>query len=153
MNLYDFVSVQESLLIIGVLLLVVEIVFFGFATFFLLFIGLSCLISGLLMTASVIPENTVSALSFVSIFSVVISVALWKQLKKMQTTEGKSEVEIGLVGHRFTLASDLTPDKPQNYKYSGVNWLVKSKEEINASRTVKVINVEVGVLIVAPDNP
>lgn len=152
MNLYDFVSVQESLLIIGVLLLVVEIVFFGFATFFLLFIGLSCLISGLLMTASVIPENTVSALSFVSIFSVIISVALWKQLKKMQTTEGKNEVEIGLVGHKFTLDFDITPEKPQNYKYSGVNWLVKSKEEISASQTVKVINVEVGVLVVAPDN-
>ena len=70
----------------------------------------------------------------------------------MQTTEGKNEVEIGLVGHKFKLDTDLTPDKPQNYKYSGVNWLVKSKEEINASRTVKVINVEVGVLIVAPDN-
>tara|TARA_B100001175_G_C19089758_1_gene439901 strand:+ start:75 stop:536 length:462 start_codon:yes stop_codon:yes gene_type:complete len=152
MNLYDFVSVQESLLIIGVLLLVVEIVFFGFATFFLFFIGLSCLITGLLMTASIIPENTISALSFVSIFSIIISIALWKHLKKLQTTEGKNEVEVGLVGHKFTLDSDLTPDKPQNYKYSGVNWLVKSKEEISAAQTVKVINVDVGVLVVAPDN-
>ena len=153
MNVYDFVSIQEGLLIIGVLLLVVEVVFFGFTTFFLLFIGLSCLISGLLMSASIIPENTVSALSFVSIFSVIISLGLWKQLKKLQTSEGNNEIEVGLVGHKFQLTANLGPNKPLNYKYSGVDWIVKSSEEIEAGQTVKVIKLEVGVLRVTKDIP
>ena len=67
MNLYEFVSIQEGLLIMGVLLLVVEVIFFGFATFFLLFIGISCLIAGLLMSFSIIPDTTLSALSSISI--------------------------------------------------------------------------------------
>ena len=151
MDLYEFFSMQEALLIIGVLLLVVEVIFFGFATFYLLFIGLSCMLTGLLMSVSIIPENTVSALSFVSIFSIIIAAGLWKQLKKMQTPEDKNEIEVGLVGHKFELTSDLSPSKPLKYRYSGVDWIVKSSEEINAGQTVKVINLEVGVLFVTKD--
>jgi len=143
---------QEALLIIGVLLLLVEVIFFGFATFYLLFIGLSCMLTGLLMSVSIIPENTVSALSFVSIFSIIIAAGLWKQLKKMQTPEDKNEIEVGLVGHKFELTSDLSPSKPLKYRYSGVDWIVKSSEEINAGQTVKVINLEVGVLLVTKDS-
>ena len=152
MDLYEFFSMQEALLIIGVLLLVVEVIFFGFATFYLLFIGLSCMLTGLLMSVSIIPENTVSALSFVSIFSIIIAAGLWKQLKKMQTPEEKNEIEVGLVGHKFELTSDLSPSKPLKYRYSGVDWIVKSSEEINAGQTVKVINLEVGVLLVTKDS-
>lgn len=151
MDLYEFFSMQEALLIIGVLLLLVEVIFFGFATFYLLFIGLSCMLTGLLMSVSIIPENTVSALSFVSIFSIIIAAGLWKQLKKMQTPEDKNEIEVGLVGHKFELTSDLSPSKPLKYRYSGVDWIVKSSEEINAGQTVKVINLEVGVLLVTKD--
>ena len=152
MDLYEFFSMQEALLIIGVLLLVVEVIFFGFATFYLLFIGLSCMLTGLLMSVSIIPENTVSALSFVSIFSIIIAAGLWKQLKKMQTPADKNEIEVGLVGHKFELTSDLSPSKPLKYRYSGVDWIVKSSEEINAGQTVKVINLEVGVLLVTKDS-
>lgn len=152
MDPYEFFSMQEALLIIGVLLLVVEVIFFGFATFYLLFIGLSCMLTGLLMSVSIIPENTVSALSFVSIFSIIIAAGLWKQLKKMQTPADKNEIEVGLVGHKFELTSDLSPSKPLKYRYSGVDWIVKSSEEINAGQTVKVINLEVGVLLVTKDS-
>ena len=148
MNLNEFVSIQEALLIIGVLLLVIEVVFFGLATFFLLFIGLSCLITGLLMLGSFIPENAVTALSFVSLFSIILSIGLWKQLKKLQAPEEKTGIEVGLVGHKFELTSALGPNQPINYKYSGVNWIVKSTEKIDAGQTVKVISLEVGVLFV-----
>lgn len=104
------------------------------------------------MSVSIIPENTVSALSFVSIFSIIIAAGLWKQLKKMQTPEDKNEIEVGLVGHKFELTSDLSPSKPLKYRYSGVDWIVKSSEEINAGQTVKVINLEVGVLLVTKDS-
>ena len=152
MGLHNFVSIEEALLIMGVLLLVIEVVFFGFATFFLLFIGLSCLITGLLMSVSVIPENAVSALSFVSVFSIVISIGLWKQLKKLQASEDNSGLEVGLVGHKFQLTSALGPNKSSNYKYSGVDWIVKSTEKIDAGQTVRVISLEVGVLFVKKDS-
>ena len=151
MNLYEFVSIQESLFIMGVLLLVVEVMFFGFATFFLLFIGISCLIAGLLMSLSVIPDTALSALSSVSVFSIIIAFGFWKPLKKLQKPDDNNEIEVGLVGHKFILTSDVSPHKSIDYKYSGVNWIVKSLEEIDAGQSVKVIKLEVGVLLVAKD--
>ena len=71
MDLYEFFSVAECLVIIGIVSIVVEVLFFGFSTFFLLFMGLSCIITGVLMSLSIIPESTVYALSFVSIFSII----------------------------------------------------------------------------------
>lgn len=151
MNLHEFVSIQEGLLIMGVLLLVVEVMFFGFTTFFLLFIGISCLITGLLMSLSVIPDTALSALSSVSVFSIIIAFGFWKPLKKLQKPDNNNEIEVGLVGHKFILTSDVSPNKSIDYKYSGVNWIVKSLEEIDAGQSVKVIKLEVGVLLVAKD--
>ena len=148
MDLYEFFSVAECLAIIGVVLIVVEVLFFGFSTFFLLFVGLSCMITGLLMSVSVIPESTVYALSFVSIFSIILAVGLWKHLKRLQTPAGNNEIEVGLVGHKFELNADLSPNKVLEYRYSGVDWIVKSSEAIKAGQIVKVINLDVGVLIV-----
>ena len=148
MNLHEFVSIQEGLLIMGVLLLVVEVMFFGFTTFFLLFIGISCLITGLLMSLSVIPDTALSALSSVSVFSIIIAFGFWKPLKKLQKPDNNNEIEVGLVGHKFELNSDLSPNKPSKYRYSGVDWIVKSSEAIKAGETVKVINLDVGVLLV-----
>ena len=152
MHLYEFFSIQDTLLIIGVLLLVIEVVFFGFATFFLLFIGLSCLITALLISVSLIPENAISALFFVSIFSVILSFGLWKQLKKLQSSEENNGIEVGLVGHKFELTSALGPNKSLNYKYSGIDWAVQSAEEIDAGQTVRVVRLEVGVLFVTKAN-
>ncbi len=135
----------------GVLLLVVEVMFFGFTTFFLLFIGISCLITGLLMSLSVIPDTALSALSSVSVFSIIIAFGFWKPLKKLQKPDNNNEIEVGLVGHKFILTSDVSPNKSIDYKYSGVNWIVKSLEEIDAGQSVKVIKLEVGVLLVAKD--
>ena len=135
----------------GVLLLVVEVMFFGFATFFLLFIGISCLIAGLLMSFSVIPDTALSALSSVSVFSIIIAFGFWKPLRKLQKPDDNNEIEVGLVGHKFILTSDVSPNKSIDYKYSGVNWIVKSLEEIDAGQSVKVIKLEVGVLLVAKD--
>tara|TARA_B100001057_G_scaffold40919_1_gene36731 strand:- start:366 stop:827 length:462 start_codon:yes stop_codon:yes gene_type:complete len=151
MELYELFSIAECLVVIGVVLLVVEVLFFGFSTFFLLFIGFSCMVTGLLMSVSLIPESTVSALSSVSIFSIISAVGLWKQLKKLQTPMDNSELEVGLVGHKFELNSDLSPSKPLKYRYSGVDWVVKSSEAIKSGQTVKVINLDVGVLLVTKD--
>ena len=151
MNLYEFISIQEGLLIMGVLLLVVEVMFFGFTTFFLLFIGISCLIAGLLMSFSVIPDTALSALSSVSVFSIIIAFGFWKPLRKLQKPDDNNEIEVGLVGHKFILTSDVSPNKSIDYKYSGVNWIVKSLEEIDAGQSVKVIKLEVGVLLVVKD--
>ena len=148
MDLYEFFSVAECLVIIGIVLIVVEVLFFGFSTFFLLFVGLSCMATGLLMSVSIIPESTVYALSFVAIFSIMLAFGLWKHLKRLQTPIGNNEIDVGLVGHKFELNSDLSPNKGLKYRYSGVDWIVKSSEAIKAGQTVKVINLDVGVLLV-----
>ena len=148
MELYAYFSVAECLVIIGVMMLLVEVLFFGFSTFFLFFIGLSCMITGFLMSVSIIPERTVYALSFVSIFSIILAFGFWKHLKSLQTPGDNNEIEVGLVGHKFELNSDLSPNKPSKYRYSGVDWIVKSSEAIKAGQTVKVINLDVGVLLV-----
>ena len=83
-----------------------------------------------------------------SIFSIILAFGLWKHLKRLQTPKDNNEIEVGLVGHKFELNSDLSPNKPSKYRYSGVDWIVKSSEAIKAGQTVKVINLDVGVLLV-----
>ena len=78
---------------------------------------------------------------------------------KFYTEQGKEE-GVGPKSERLKagtrikvkLNSDLSPNKPSKYRYSGVDWIVKSSEAIKAGQTVKVINLDVGVLLVTKAN-
>ena len=145
------INLPQILLIIGILLLVAKIIFFGFATFVLFFVGIAMLIVGAVMTIGLLPTDLMTAIFSVSILALVCAAVLWKFLKKLQSTKWNKKIEVGLVGYEFKLDVDITPNKSVKHFYSGIEWDVISDDKIKKNTPLRVIQVEVGKLTVKPN--
>ena len=146
------ISIPQILLIVGILLLVAEIIFFGFATFVLFFVGIAMLIVGAAMTIGLLPTDLMTAIFSVSILAIVSAAVLWKYLKRLQSTKWNKKIEVGLVGYEFKLDVDISPDKSVKHFYSGIEWDVISEDKIKKNTPLRVIKVEVGKLTVKPND-
>ncbi|MBE9560914.1 MAG: NfeD family protein [Proteobacteria bacterium] len=139
---------------LGFALLAAEVLLFGFTTIIFLFAGLGALISGLLMSAGVIPETWIAGTASFGIATGICSAVLWKPLMAMQdksTPEQKPSSDI--VGLEFVLMDDITTTAPGSYRYSGIDWKVEidSSSDVSAiekGERVVVQSVEVGLLCV-----
>lgn len=139
----------QSLIVLGLLLLTVEIVILGFATFILFFVGMAAVATGILMYFSVIPETALSAALAVALLTAIDAALLWKPLKKLQQQVDNKPVKNDLVGLEFYLNSPVSPSENPMHRYSGILWTLTSKRLIPAGAKVKVVNVSVGVMEVA----
>lgn len=145
----------EFWLILGFILLAAE-VGTGFVTGILLFGGLGALLTGLLMTADIVPETWKAGISCAGISSGIITALLWKMLKKLQGDKPISKDNSSdLVGHEFVIEQDISTVSPGTTTYSGINWKVEIDRDagvnsIQAGQRVSVSSVEVGKFIVKP---
>jgi inner membrane protein len=140
-----FNNLTQSLAIIGLLLLAVEIMVLGFSTFVLFFVGLAALLSSAAMYLGILPESVTTALLSIGILTTIEVVFLWKPLKKMQTRVDTTKAKGDLVGHTFVLVENVAPGLSPGYQYSGINWKLLSDTELAAGTKVEVTDVEVGV--------
>lgn len=139
---------------LGFALLAAEILLFGFTTIIFLFAGLGALISGLLMSAGVIPETWIAGTASFGIATGICSAVLWKPLMAMQdksTPTRKPSSDI--VGLEFVLMEDISTTAPGSYRYSGIDWKVEidgssDDSAIAKGERVVVKTVEVGLLCV-----
>ena len=90
------------------------------------------------------------AIGGVSLLSLSGAVLLWKPLKKIQSSKEASKVEVGFVGHQFQVQTDIAPELPGTYTYSGIAWTVVSNTAIHRFTQVQVIKADVGQLTVTP---
>ncbi|MDG2406234.1 MAG: NfeD family protein [Paracoccaceae bacterium] len=141
---------SQWLFILGIFFLVVEIVFLGFATFVLFFVGLAMLVTGALMAMGVLAEGINIAVVAVSLLSIGAAIVLWKPLKNIQSPTEEENIEVGFVGHRLQLDADIAPDQPGSYTYSGIVWVLVSDSAIAKATLVKVVQADVGQLKVVP---
>ena len=137
-------NLAQSLIALGLLLLAIEILILGFATFVLFFVGLAALISGALIYVGVLPDTVSAALLSVGVGTVLFAVVLWKPLKNLQAKVETKKVTSDLIGHRFSLTEDISPHQQSIYHYSGINWRLTSDEVLAAGTEVEVVEVEVG---------
>ncbi|MEQ3651880.1 MAG: NfeD family protein [Glaciecola sp.] len=147
----------ESILIIGVVLLIIEIVVLGFSTFFLFFTGLAAIVTALIIWLGLIPETFLSTLISVSAFTLVFALALWKKLSALQNKTDTKRAKSDLIGHSFVLPADIVvalplAEKP-SYQYSGINWQLNALEDLNKGTMVEVIQADVGSLLVKAKVP
>lgn len=145
-------NIAQSLMVIGVLALIIEAALLGFATFFLLFVGLAMLVSGLAMSIGLLSADWFTAMWSVAVLTAIFAAVLWKPLKRMQNSKSTTDIHSDFAEICFTLDSDLTSKSRYQYSYSGIQWQVKSQAPINKGTVVKVVKKEVGVLWVEPHN-
>jgi membrane protein implicated in regulation of membrane protease activity len=143
-------NLVESLLIIGLLLLAIEILVLGFSTFVLFFIGLASIATAGIIYMGLIPDSFLSALMSLSVFSTLFALLLWRPLKKMQTKVDTKQADNDLVGHSFVIDQAVSPNTPGKYRYSGIDWSLRSSESIDAGSLVEVTRTEVGVFHIQP---
>ena len=116
----------------------------------LFFIGLACIVTGLLMLAGILSGTLIAAFGSVAVLSLLFAFALWKPLKRAQNSgRNKGQVKGDFIGHRFFLDQDVSERSYGSYRLSGVDWKVRSETPLVAGTEVEVVRVEVGELTVA----
>ncbi|WCN09818.1 NfeD family protein [Marinomonas mediterranea] len=138
----------QSLAIMGIALLVIEILVLGFSTFVLFFVGVAMIITSLLVYVDIVPETWTASVLTIAILSVILSAALWRPFKKMQGKVDHTPVKSDFVGHVFILEADIGPTSPGSYQYSGITWKIVSESELSAGTKVEVTEAQVGVMYV-----
>ena len=142
---WAFNNLAESLLILGILLLVIEVAVLGFSTFVLFFVGCAAIVTAGLLYVGIIPDTLLAALLTTGILTAVSAVLLWKPLKNMQTKVDTTKAKGDLVGHKFVLIEDVAPELTPVYRYSGIDWKLNANEYLVAGTKVEVIEADVGV--------
>ena len=137
-------NLPEALLIIGLILLVVEVLVLGFSTFFLFFVGLGFIFTGLVFFTGLIENNLINALISLAVVSGLSAAFLWKPLKRMQNVVDTDQVENDLIGYQFQLPGPLSSKTTLKHQYSGISWQISSDQAIAAGEQVQVIAVSVG---------
>jgi hypothetical protein len=136
---------------LGFLLLATEVLVFGFTTIIFLFAGIGAVVTGLLMMSGVLAETWISGMASFGICTGIISVLLFKPLRKMQDSPAKVQPQSSdLVGYSFVLQQDITNIQPGTHRYSGINWKVEidvsaGVDEIKAGQRVEVVSLDAGV--------
>ena len=115
-------SLSGILLFLGITLLAIEMLVFAFSSFIFFFVGLACLVTGLLIILGLLPPSLTVAFFAVAILSGLLALLFWKPLKDMQNHVDQTPASGDLVGHTFTLTGDVAPGQTINYRYSGIEW-------------------------------
>ncbi|MEL0653558.1 NfeD family protein [Pseudoalteromonas issachenkonii] len=148
----DFITqnLPQTLMVLGIVALIIEVAVLGLSTFILLFFGLSLFLTGLLMSFGILPDSLTTALWSNTVVTAGLAIALWKPLKKMQNRVDKKQVNSDFAELTFVLTSDVTEQGLTTHQYSGISWKLKSKQPIIAGTEVLVTKKEVGVMWVTP---
>ncbi|GGD59468.1 NfeD family protein [Lacimicrobium alkaliphilum] len=140
----------ETLIVVGLALLAIEILVLGFSTFVLFFVGLAALVTGGLMYISLVPATLFGAIGSMAVLTALLAAILWQPMKRIQAKTEPEQVTSDLIGYRFYLPEALLPGESITYRYSGINWNVRSNAPIIAKQEVEVTKVSVGELEVRP---
>lgn len=141
---------------VGFLLLAIEVLVMGMASGVLLFAGLGALATGILIQVGVLPETWVAGVSSLGISSGVITILLWKPLRRIQGNRAPGkDTSSDLIGLEFVAEQDITALTPGSQRYSGIQWRVEldkdaGVEAVRAGERVVVTSVDVGVFRVKP---
>lgn len=135
----------------GFLLLASEALIFGFSIIIFLFAGIGALVTGLLMSAGILPETWIAGVSGFGISTGIVSVLLWKPMSKLQDNNApKQSQSSDLIGYEFVLQGDISHTSPGQYRYSGVDWKIEldataGVDSLSAGQRVAVASVDAGI--------
>jgi membrane protein implicated in regulation of membrane protease activity len=140
----------------GFLLLAIEALAFGFSSGVLLFGSLGAIVTGALLWFGLVPYSFIAAIACFAISTAAVTAVLWAPLKRLQSgTELGNDRSSDIIGHTFSLTSDIDRNTWGEQKYSGIKWKVKPADELSddaipTGTHVKVTAVSVGSFFVQP---
>lgn len=143
-------NLAQSLMILGILALIIEVAVLGMSTFILLFLGMSLFATGLMMNFSLLEESLTTALWSNTIITAALALLLWQPLKRLQESSDNKEVHSDFAELSFILSADVDEQGLTTHQYSGISWQLKSNHPIAAGTHVTVVKKEVGVMWVTP---
>lgn len=139
-------NIAQSLVISGLLILIIDAMALGFATFILTFFGIALMLTGILMYADVIPQTWNAAFWSAAIITPIIGAILWKPLKRLQNHVSKESVNSDFAELEFELENDVDSKGLTLFRYSGVDWKLKSQQPIVKGTQVRVVKKDVGTM-------
>ena len=145
-----FNNIPQTLVILGLLTLIIEVLILGCSTFVLLFFGIAMLFTSGLIYMGMIEANWISTILTLALITLALAIVLWKPLKKLQNKPSKTDIKSDFAVITFKLEKDLSPSERYTFNYSGIQWQIKSETQIEKGVMVEVIKKEVGVLWVKP---
>ncbi|QUX95435.1 activity regulator of membrane protease YbbK [Marinomonas sp. CT5] len=139
-------NLAQSLFIVGLILLVIEVTVLGFSTFVLFFVGLAAMATGALVYFGVLPNSVLSASLSTGVITAVAALILWQPLKRLQSEVSTKKAKSEFTDHQFILKEPVSPTLSPKYHYSGIEWSLISEDFIEAGTKVEVTEAEVGKL-------
>lgn len=136
----------QILLIGGLLALIIEAAVFGFSLMVLFFLGLSMLLTGVVMWLGLLPETLLAALLVTALLMAVLSALLWKPLRRLQEPAVAKPFNSDFAPAPFVLEADVDSRGLSEYRYSGIVWKLRSQTPLAAGTLVAVERIEVGSL-------
>lgn len=119
----------------------------------LLFLALSCFLTGVMVTFGVINGWEMEVLS-VGVLAALSAVLLWKPLKKFQNAGGGRDTSSDMIGKVLPVTQAITRDQG-TVSYSGIDWQARldatCSEPVTVGNRAHVIAVEGSLLLVKPE--
>jgi inner membrane protein len=119
----------------------------------LLFLALSCLLTGLMVTLGIISGWEMEVLS-VGVLAALSAVLLWKPLKKFQNAGGGRDTSSDMIGKILPVTKLITRNQGL-VNYSGIDWQARLdpaySEAVDIGSRARVVAVEGALLLVKPE--
>jgi membrane protein implicated in regulation of membrane protease activity len=118
----------------------------------LLFLALSCLLTGVMVTLGVISGWEMEVLS-VGVLAAMSAALLWKPLKRFQNAGGGRDNSSDMIGKVLPVTQAITRDQG-TVAYSGIDWQARLDaaylEPVAVGSRAHVVAVEGALLLVKP---
>jgi membrane protein implicated in regulation of membrane protease activity len=119
----------------------------------LLFLALSCLLTGLMVTIGIISGWEMEVLS-VGVLAALSAALLWKPLKKFQNAGGGRDTSSDMIGKLLPVTQLITRDQGK-VAYSGIDWQARLDaayaEPVAVGSRAHVVAVQGSLLLVKPE--
>jgi hypothetical protein len=95
----------------------------------LFFFAIASAITGVLVGLGIIDGWAIEVLT-VGILSALITLIMWKPLKKLQNSRSKTDESSDMIGLQVTVVDEINHSSG-SIRYSGLNWNARLAEEAN----------------------
>lgn len=119
----------------------------------LLFFAIASLITGILVSFDMI-NGWQSEVLTVGLLTAFVAAILWKPLKSLQNSKGKTDNSSDMVGLKVLASSNIT-DTTGSIRYSGINWQARLAddigiESISAESQCEIVAITGNIMLVKP---